>query len=242
MELLTPSLPMSCSSAARFSQRRRSARQVQLLGDQVGEQRDALAVAAGVGALGVDHLGEGGGDVVEIVVVDQSSACCAGSSAKIASCRSRRARASPRMRVARRRARRPLDQLRIEPGAGAVRDFALRGLDAVRDWNTSTTCASSAMRDIRAGSRRRSSPSGCRRRSSARRGSGCRCATLSENRIWRAISAPRWQRVSISSLRDLAAVLEDVDHRAEALGQPGLHAGVRRARSAAPAAGCRRPS
>ena len=42
-------------------------RKPQLFGDHVREQGDALAVAAGVGALGIDHLGEGGGDVVEII-------------------------------------------------------------------------------------------------------------------------------------------------------------------------------
>ena len=51
--------------------------------------------------------------------------------------------------------------------------------------------------------------------------------TPSEKRILRAISAPRSQRVSINSLRDLAAVLEDVDQRAKPLGQTRLHAGVR---------------
>ena len=51
-------------------------------------------------------------------------------------------------------------------------------------------------------------------------------ATASEKRIWRAMSAPRWHRVSMSSLRDLAAVLEDVDDGAEALGQAGLQAGM----------------
>jgi hypothetical protein len=43
-------------------------------------------------------------------------------------------------------------------------------------------------------------------------------ATLSEKRIFRTMSAPRWQRVSISS-RDLAAVLEDVDYRPKPLGE-----------------------
>ena len=48
----------------------------------------------------------------------------------------------------------------------------------------------------------------------------------SEKRIWRAMSAPCWQRVSTSSRDDLAAVDGDVDDGAEAFGEAGLHAGV----------------
>jgi hypothetical protein len=45
--------------------------ELQLFRDHVGKQRDAFAVAAGVGTLGIHHLGEGGRDVVEIVLVDR---------------------------------------------------------------------------------------------------------------------------------------------------------------------------
>ena len=97
-------------------------RKAHLLGDQVGEQRDALAVSAGVGALRVDHLREGGGDVVEIVLVDQRAAL-------------RRleredrllqvvgAQRLPELRP-RGDARERRRELRIEPAAGAALDFA----------------------------------------------------------------------------------------------------------------------
>ena len=38
--------------------------------DQIGEDGDAVAVAGGEGGLGIDHLGESRGDVVEIILVD----------------------------------------------------------------------------------------------------------------------------------------------------------------------------
>ena len=53
------------------------------------------------------------------------------------------------------------------------------------------------------------------------------CATASEKRILRAISAPRLTARLHQFLGDLAAVLEHLDQRAEAFRQAGLHAGVR---------------
>jgi hypothetical protein len=55
MALLTPSLPMSCSSAARLSQRRRSAVNSSCSAIHIGKERHALAVPVGVGTLGADH-------------------------------------------------------------------------------------------------------------------------------------------------------------------------------------------
>lgn len=45
-------------------------RQSQVLRDQAGVFGDAGAVPVGIGALGVDHAAEPGGDGVEIIVVD----------------------------------------------------------------------------------------------------------------------------------------------------------------------------
>jgi hypothetical protein len=53
--LLAPSLPMSCSSAARLSQRRRSAVNSSCSAIHIGKERHALAVPVGVGTLGADH-------------------------------------------------------------------------------------------------------------------------------------------------------------------------------------------
>src|SRR3954447_5164192 len=43
--------------------------ELQLLRDHVGKERDALAVAAGVGTFGIDHLGKGRRDIIQIVVI-----------------------------------------------------------------------------------------------------------------------------------------------------------------------------
>jgi hypothetical protein len=51
-------------------------RQPHLFRDHVREQGDALAVPAGVGALGIDHLGECCGDVVEVIVIDRCGVLC----------------------------------------------------------------------------------------------------------------------------------------------------------------------
>ena len=119
--------------------------ELHLLRDHVGKQRDALAVAAGVGALGIDHLGEGGRDVVEIVLVDRHArlrrleakiACCQSS---VRSISQNAGRAATRSKAA------------TSCGSNHVRrpvlDFAQRRFGAVRDWNTSITCAISAMRE-----------------------------------------------------------------------------------------------
>ena len=51
-------LPTSCSSAANSRLRRRSAREVQVLGELESEGDDALAVLAGVAVVGFDHVAE----------------------------------------------------------------------------------------------------------------------------------------------------------------------------------------
>jgi hypothetical protein len=56
------------SSAARLAAL--VVRERHLLGDQVGEQREPFAMAAGVRALGVDDLRDGRGNAVEIVFID----------------------------------------------------------------------------------------------------------------------------------------------------------------------------
>ena len=209
---------MSCSSAARLSQRRCSAVNSNLLGDQVGEQRDALAVAAGVGALGVDHLGEGGRDVVEIVLVDRRAALrrLQGEDRLAASRRERSmsqnsGRAATRSKAA--------DQLRIEPGAGAVPDFGLAPPRRRSRSGTRRSPAPAARCAHRPESPSPLRPSGWPPPSQCSSRFWMPWATGSEKRIWRAMSAPRWQRVSISSRAISPPFMEDVDERAEPLGQ-----------------------
>ena len=69
--LLTPSLPTSCSSAPRFSQRRRGADRPSAAATWSTYSATRVAVAAGEGALRIHHLAEGRGDVVEVVVVQR---------------------------------------------------------------------------------------------------------------------------------------------------------------------------
>ena len=201
--------------------------QAQLLGDQVGEQRDALAVAAGVGALGVDHLGEGGGDVVEVVVVDR--ACCAAParSAKIVCCRPSERSVSQNSGSrgdARERRRRARGSNQLPERA---RDFAPRRLDAVRGLEHVDHLRQQGDaridRDRRAGEAERLAAAvpvlveivdagG----DTPRRSASCARSRRRDG------SASRSARCAI-----LAAVAEDVDQRAEALGQARLQAGVR---------------
>ena len=119
------------------------------------------------------------------------------------------------------------DQPRVEPGSGAVADLAPRGLDAVRPCGTRRRPAPAARCGHRPGSRRPQARPACRRRPSARRGSGCRAATVSEKRICRAMSAPRWQRVSISSRAISPPFWKMLRMARKRSDKPGLHARVR---------------
>ena len=145
--LLTPSLPMSCSSAARLSQRRARV-ELHLLGDQIGEDGDAFAVAAGVRALGVDDPREG----LRRCRRDsrRRATCCLlpGFQAKhdlprCRGCDSMSQNASVGATALERRDA----ALRIEPAPRAIARFRRRR-PRVRSptWKTSTTWASRAMR------------------------------------------------------------------------------------------------
>ena len=209
--MLTPSLPMSCSSAARLQPAAALGGEAQLLGDQVGEQRDALAVAAGVGALGVDDLREGGGDVVEVVLVDGDARAAPARARTIACCERRRAQRVPELGVARRRARRP----RPAPDRTSVParrcDLATRGLDAAARCGRRRRPAPAARCARRAGCPRPRRPSGwpppsqCSSRFVDALRDGFGEAHLAGD-VGAAVAA-RLDQLA----RDLAAVLEDVD-------------------------------
>ena len=185
---------MSCSSAARLSQRRWSVREGQLLGDQVAEQRHALAVAAGVRALGVDHLREGGRDIVEIILVDHGAVL-------------RRLEREDRLlqvvgaqrrpellacRDARERRRQRWDRTSCRR---AARSRALRRRRRSRS-GTRRRPAPSARCARRPGWPRRAGRAAGRRRPSARRDSGCRA-----RRLRRSASCARCRRRDGSASR-----------------------------------------
>ena len=102
-------------------------------------------MAGGVRALGVDHLAEGGGDVVEIVVVDVPRAAPA-RSANTALLELGRAQRRPEAGVGARRARTPSTSAGSNQLPRAARDLGSAASAPSAVWNTSTTCASSAMR------------------------------------------------------------------------------------------------
>ena len=242
MALLTPSLPMSCSSAARLSQRRCSALNAELLRDHVGEQRDALAVAAGVGALGIDHLARRRPRCRRDSPRRPARSPAPARARRPPACSIVGAKQCPRTQAAPRRARTPLPGRGSNQVPDAVRRFAQRRLGAVRDRGTRRSPAPSARCGHRPGSPRRAGPAACRRRPNARRDSVMPSATASAKRILRAMSAPRWQRVSISSRAISPPFWKMLTMRAEPFGEAGFQAGMAEARSAAPAAGCRRSS
>ena len=121
-----------------------SRREPELLGDHVAEQRHPLAVAAGVGALGVDDLREGGRDIVEIIFVD-GGRVLRGFEREDRPLQVRRGKHAPERRQLG-NAQETLHQSRIEPGPRAMLDLAACAASMpFAIWNTSTTCAISAI-------------------------------------------------------------------------------------------------
>jgi hypothetical protein len=120
-------------------------RQAKGFGNHVGVQRHAAAVPAGVGAFRVDHLAEGGGDVVQVIVVEGNrvfrrvpSRIQVLSSSGEASVSQNASSAATRSNAATRRGSNQVPaRLRASASAAARPPSA---------WNTSTTWASKAMR------------------------------------------------------------------------------------------------
>ncbi len=121
---------MSCSNAARLSQRRRSSESPHLLRDQIGKQRDAVAVTAGIWALRVNDLSKCRGNVVEIVLIDDRG-FLGRLERENRVLQAVRAQRLPKFR-SRRDALECGDHDRIEPGGGSAADFELCGFDAFR--------------------------------------------------------------------------------------------------------------
>ena len=216
------------------SQRRCCGVEAHLLGDHVGEERDALAVAG----------------------------WCTGSWRRPPRRRPRRCRRdSPRRRSSRAagrararstrsrvvgaasRPRRPaLRRCRskasticgIEPAPRARLALPLRSLAGRRWCGTRRRPGPAARCARRAGSPRPCRPSGLPPPFQCSSRSRMPCAdAVRKNASSRAISAPRWQRVSISSRAISPPLLEDVDDGAEAFGQarPSGRCGTRTKRS-----------
>ena len=194
-----------------------------MLRDHVGEKRDAFAVAAGVRTLGIHHLGEGGRDVVEIVLVYRHARLLRrlgqGRLMPVVS-----AKHVPERRP-RRDALKGRYQVRIEPGPRPVLGFAQRRLGAVRDVeHVDHLCH---QRD--AGINRDGRAAQTQRLTAAipmlieifdavgdRLGE-----THFAGDVGAAMAACLYQLAG-----DLAAVLEDVDDRAEPFGEAGFQAGM----------------
>ncbi len=131
MRLLTPSLPMSWSIAQRTRRRRSGAAMPWAAPMRSVSKRDALAMAPGIGALGVDHLSEGDRDIVEIILVDRRRAPARARARTIARrCRGRRAR--PRSRDRQRGRRRSSARSGSSQLPARAPDFGDRAVGAAR--------------------------------------------------------------------------------------------------------------
>ena len=215
---------MSCSSAARFSHRRRSSGTPEFLGDHVGEQGHTLAVAAGEGTLGVDDLREGRGDIVEIFLIDRGLVP------------RRLQRENPALDIRCRKLVpefRPrgdpgegAHQLRIEPGAGrgvptsriaaSRSELVLQHVDHLRHQRDARIernfDAAQSVRQAAAVPVLVEILDALRDR-------------LAEPHLARDVGAALAARLD-QFAGDIAAILEDVDQRAKSFGQAGLQSGM----------------
>ena len=206
---------MSCSSAARRSQRSRTGSKPELLADADGVGRDAGRVAPVYVRLGVDDARERLGHPVEALLVGQRDrgAPAPGRAAPRWRCRTPAAATAGRPGRGQERVREP----RVEPGP-APRAHHVDGAPAGRRsvMKTSTVWAMQAMREIERDRLARRGPSGRPLPSQCSSRARTASATAGGKPIIATIRAPRSQRASLSCRRLLRQRPQGAEQRGRA--------------------------